>query len=189
MIDPGTYRYWNSTTQRNQEPPQQNPDDYSTDIIASSAVDFLDEAFEADGPFFVGVAPIAPHSETVHSDDGIAFYDPIPADRHKNLFPDLRVPRTPNFNPDIASGGGFIKHLDRQNGTVVEYNDEFYRNRIRCLQAVDDLIDKIMDKMHGRPDILENTYIIYTTDSKGHSPHQERCCICRHPGLSSNHSR
>ena len=145
-----------------------NPGVYSTDIIAESAVGFLDDALEADGPFFLGVAPIAPHSETKGYHGGTAFYDPVPADRHKHLFPGLKIPRTPNFNPDVPSSGGFVKSLERQNDTVVEYNDGFYRARIQTLQAVDDLIDGIMDWMYAHPDVLENTYLIYTTDNGFH---------------------
>ncbi len=169
LIDPGTYIYYNSTTQRDDQEPRQNPDVYSTDIVASSAVGFLEDALKVDSPFFLGVAPIAPHAETVHLDDGgVAFYDPIPAKRHRDLFPDLKVPRSPNFNPDKATGGGFIKHLQQQNESVVHYNDGFYRARIQSLQAVDDLIDSIMDWLHDHADVLENTYLIYTTDNGYH---------------------
>jgi N-acetylglucosamine-6-sulfatase len=169
LIDPGTYIYYNSTTQRNKEPPQQNPNIYSTDIIAGSAVEFLEDASAAGKPFFIGVAPIAPHAETLHSEDGgVEFWDPVPAERHRNLFPGLKVPRTPNFNPSIASGGGFIKSLERQNETVVDYNDGFFRARIQTLQAVDDLVDSIMAWMNEHPDILKNTYLIYTTDNGYH---------------------
>ena len=152
----------------NQDPPKRNPDEYSTDVVADSAVGFLDEAFQDDSPFFLGVAPIAPHAETKSYGGGTAFYDPVPADRHKDLFPGIQVPRTPNFNPDVASGGGFIKSLEQQNDTVVAANDDFYRARIQSLQAVDDLIDQIMDWMNAHPDVLKNTYIIYTTDNGFH---------------------
>lgn len=165
----GTYIYYNSITQRNYETPQQNPDVYSTDIIASSALEFLDEAHNAGEPFFLGVAPIAPHAETLHLDDGgVAFYDPIPAKRHEHLFPGLKVPRTPNFNPDVPSAAGFIKSLEKLNDTVVSYNDGFHRARIQTLQAVDDLIEDIMSWMTKRPEVLENTYLIYTTDNGFH---------------------
>ncbi|KAK3722917.1 hypothetical protein LTR37_002062 [Vermiconidia calcicola] len=169
LIDPNTYIYYNASTQRDREVPKQNPGVYSTDVVSSSAVGFLDDALKADGPFFLGVAPIAPHAETKHLENGgVAFYDPIPADRHKHLFPDIKVPRTPNFNPDVPSGGGFIKTLERLNETVVEYNDGFYRARLQALQAVDDLIESIMQWLYDHPDILENTYLMYTTDNGYH---------------------
>lgn len=170
LVDPGTYRYYNATMQSNHEEPRQHPDEYSTDLIANSSVSFLDDALAAGEPFFLGVAPIAPHSETLLADDGgVAFYDPIPAERHRNLFPDLKVPRTPHFNHDeFSQHGGFIKTLQKQNDTVIHYNDGFYRSRIQALQAVDEMVEKIMDWLYAHPDVLENTYLMYTTDNGFH---------------------
>ena len=157
LLDPGTYLYYNSTTQRNQKVPQSNPTTYSTDIVASDAVGFLNDALSADGPFFLGVAPIAPHSETVLAGDNAGFYAPVPATRHKNLYPGIKVPRTPSFNPDVASGGGFIKSLVKQSNKVVKYNDNFYRARMQTLAAVDELLDGIFDWLDAHPNVAENT--------------------------------
>ena len=168
LIDPGTYRYYESITQKDQDPPVHNNGTYSTDLIASEAVRFLGEASSEDRPFWLGVAPIAPHSETVQGDNGAVFYPPIPAERHKDLFPGLQVPRTPNFNPDVPSGAGYIKNLLQMNESVLEYNDEFYRTRIQSLQAIDDLIDSIFEWLEANPDVLENTYVFYTTDNGYH---------------------
>jgi len=99
--------------------------------------------------------------------DDIRMTAPIPAERHKHLFPDVKVPRTPNFNPDKASGVSWIKRLPQLTEKVVEYNDGFYRARLQALQAVDELIESIVNRLeaHG---ILDNTYIIYTTDNGFH---------------------
>jgi hypothetical protein len=103
LIDPGTYVYYNSCMTRNNEPPRYNPGQYSTDLIASNAVGFLDEAIAAsDRPFFIGVTPIGPHGEVVINGTVPSFRDPVPAIRHENLFPNVTVPRTPNFNPDVV---------------------------------------------------------------------------------------
>lgn len=90
---------------RNHEPAKNYPGEYSTDLVAAAALGFLDEAIQAsDRPFFLGVAPIAPHSETVVSGaEGAQFYPPVPAKRHEHLFPDATVPRRPNFNPNTVS--------------------------------------------------------------------------------------
>ncbi|KAI1080470.1 arylsulfatase precursor [Whalleya microplaca] len=175
LLDPGTYIYYNSTTQRNKSPPRTNPGIYSTDIVASNAVGFLDEALLAgdNRPFFLGVAPVGPHSETLSpfvtgKPGPISFDPPVPAKRHKHLFPDIKVPRKPNFNPDVPSSASYIKSLQKLNSTQIEYNDNWYRRRIQALQAVDELVDSIMDWMHAHPDILNNTYIIYTSDNGYH---------------------
>lgn len=96
----------NSVFQRNKLPPVSHRGEYSTDVLTQKAYGLLDEAVEADKPFFLTLAPIGPHSN-INADDlvtppfgGIVFEAPIPAKRHKNLFQDVKVPRTANFNPD-----------------------------------------------------------------------------------------
>jgi N-acetylglucosamine-6-sulfatase len=104
LIDPGTYVFYNSTMARNHEPYRNLPGEYSTDLVANAAVGFLDDAIAAsDRPFFLGVAPIAPHSEVIVSSPPARFEPPVPAKRHEHLFENVTVPRTPNFNPDTVS--------------------------------------------------------------------------------------
>jgi N-acetylglucosamine-6-sulfatase len=57
--------------------------------------------------------------------------------------------------------------LPQQNATVVEYNDEYYRLRLAALAAVDDLVDTMFTKLEAL-DLLDNTYIIYTSDNGYH---------------------
>ena len=60
-----------------------------------------------------------------------------------------------------------MKQLPRQNDTVVEYNDEFYRLRLASLAAVDDLITAVFDKLEEL-DRLDDTNDIYTSDNGFH---------------------
>lgn len=168
FLDPNTYVYYNVTTQMDQQSPHENLGDYSTDIAAHTTLAFMDEARYQDSPFFIGVAPIAPHAEVIRDPDRIAFYPPVPAHRHKHMFPNLKVPRTPNFNPSTSTGTGFTRTLHQQNSTVVAYNDAFYRARIQSLQAVDELVDDVFLWLEAYPDILANTYVIFTTDNGFH---------------------
>jgi membrane-anchored protein YejM (alkaline phosphatase superfamily) len=48
-----------------------------------------------------------------------------------------------------------------QNATNVAYNDNFYRQRLRALQAFDELVDDLFAKLDSYG-LLDNTYIIYT---------------------------
>ena len=50
---------------------------------------------------------------------------------------------------------------------MITYNDDFYRARLQALQAVDEIVEGIIHRLsaHG---ILDNTYIIYTTDNGYH---------------------
>ncbi|CAJ2513380.1 Uu.00g014990.m01.CDS01 [Anthostomella pinea] len=164
FLDPNTYIYYNVTMQKDQDVPVTYPGEYSTDLAAERSLGFLDDAISKDAPFFIGVAPIGPHAETISG----SFNPPVPAKRHKDLFPGLKVPRTENFNPDVSSGASWISQLAQQNQTVVDYNDEFYRARIQSLQAVDDLIESIISRLEKDPLVYENTYLIYTTDNGYH---------------------
>ena len=89
--------------QRNRDPPKSYPGNYSTDLISSKAIGFLEEAAAAKAPFFLGVMPIGPHTQTILSTipGGLPIFEPpVPAERHKDLYHGVKVPRTDNFNPD-----------------------------------------------------------------------------------------
>ncbi|KAI1469794.1 putative arylsulfatase [Daldinia caldariorum] len=178
LLDPYTYNYLNSTFQRNGEGPRSYEGQYSTDVLAEKAYGLLDEAVNAGKPFFLVAAPVAPHANVVmkasasdsHRDlDDLPFEftEPVPAERHKHLFKDKKVPRTANFNPDQPSGANWISQLPRQNDSNVEYNDHFYRQRLRSLQAVDELVDGLFRRLeaHG---VLDNTYFVYSSDNGYH---------------------
>jgi len=73
-------------------------------LIAQYAQDLLKEAIDSENPFFVTIAPIAPHSNIdSNREAGSPMTIPIPAERHAHLFEGVKVPRTDNFNPDSVS--------------------------------------------------------------------------------------
>jgi arylsulfatase A-like enzyme len=181
-------------------------------VLASKAFGFLDEAlvsYRTEGkPFFMTIAPTAPHSN-VHMN---TFIDgnfnegsntqspPVPAPRHAHLFSEIKVPRTPNFNPSNPHGVSWISQLPQQNQTNLDFNDHFYRSRLRALQAVDEMIDDLF--AHLTPEVLQNTYIFFSTDNGYHiGQHRlqpgKQCAfeedvnipfIVRGPGIPQNHS-
>jgi N-acetylglucosamine-6-sulfatase len=50
---------------------------------------------------------------------------------------------------------------------MITYNDQFYRARLQALQAVDEIVEGIVYRLSSYG-ILDNTYIIYTTDNGYH---------------------
>ncbi|KAI0514418.1 alkaline-phosphatase-like protein [Xylaria bambusicola] len=174
LLDPFTYEFLNSTFQRNQEAPRSYEGEYSTDVMAEKAYGFLDDAVRdlENSPFFLTVAPIGPHANvhtTVYSETNktSVFTEPIPAKRHEHLFKDVKVPRTKNFNPDQPSGANWLLDLPQQNQSNIDYNDHFYRQRLRSLQAVDELVDGLFTRLEEYG-ILENTYFVYSSDNGYH---------------------
>lgn len=166
----------NSTYQRNQDPPVSYEGKHSVDVLAEKAWRFLDEAHQAGKPFFLGVAPVSPHAnlwspafrDGNHSDlEDIDFSPPVPTERHANLFEGVKVPRTANFNPEKPSGASWIRKLPKQTQETVDYNDYFYVQRLRTLQSVDEVVDSLVNHLHDL-ELLDNTYIIYTTDNGYH---------------------
>ena len=181
LLDPYTYIYENAAMTLDGDPYKLHTGQYSTDLIANRSVEFLGNAIESDEPFFLGIAPIAPHAELIDK-----FKEPIPADRHRDLFPNAKVPRKKNFNPckvsaklnfnDCNANGrhtqpgsaSYFSKLPRLDARQVAYLDNFQRRRLQSLQAVDDLINEIMAVLEDNPDVLENTYLIYTSDNGYH---------------------
>lgn len=115
LLDPYTYDYWHAKMTRNGAAPEDYSGQYSPDIIAEKANGFLDQAIQNDDPFFLVVAPVAPHSnilgDATFSDSYSAAMAPGPpgfaipeyAPRHAHLFKDYKIPRGENFNPDKVS--------------------------------------------------------------------------------------
>jgi len=172
--------YLNATYQRNHDAPIRHEGEHSVDLLAAKALGFLDEAagHAKSRPFFLGIAPVAPHSNV----NGVALDlppdlplkpildavgPPIPAERHKHLFEGVVIPRTANFNPDKPSGAQWIRELPRLDQKSIDYHDHFYRQRLRTLQSVDELVDGVVTRLE-KLGLLDNTYIIYTTDNGYH---------------------
>lgn len=86
----------------------------------------------------------------------VTFNPPVPAKRHANLFSDAKTPRPSSFNPDVSSGLSWVKNLPKLNQTNVDYLDYYYRQRLRSLQAVDELVDAVFTKLQ-KAGVLDNT--------------------------------
>lgn len=180
LLNPYTYEYLNATFVRNHDGhPISYERQYSTDVISEMALGFLDDALneyqETDKPFFMTIAPNAPHSN-VHmntlidgnfSEGSNSQSPPVAAARHAHLFEDVVVPRTPHFNPENPHGVSWIEKLPRQNQTNLEFNDHFYRQRLRALQAVDEMIDAVFRKV-DEAGVTDETYVFFSTDNGYH---------------------
>lgn len=166
FLEPYTYEYYNVTTTWTEGEPKNFKGNYSTDIIAEDAQKFIDHATaEPDKPFFMALAPVAPHGFL--SENPPANGPPQPAARHRDLFKDYKIPRTENFNPDKASSVNWIADLPKLNSTILEYNDEYQRLRLRSLMAVDELVGEVVQRLEDEG-LLDNTYVFYTSDNGFH---------------------
>jgi N-acetylglucosamine-6-sulfatase len=54
------------------------------------------------------------------------------------------------------------------NETAIQSGDNYYRQRILALQAVDELVENIFLWLESHPELVDNTYIMYTSDNGFH---------------------
>lgn len=181
LLDPYTYRYWEPVTTHNGEPPVNYAGKYSTDLVSDFSDKFLDEALSHKEPWFLTVAPIAPHSNAVFDEytNQSYFNAPKAAPRHEHLFHDYKIPRDSSFNQPIKGGASWVGKLPVLNESVLAYNDYFQGQRLRSLQAVDEMVHRLVTKL-DKAEVLDDTYIFYSTDNgfhiSQHSMHPGKEC-------------
>lgn len=134
----------------------QGESQYMTDVLGRKAGDFVRRA-GADGvPFFVYLSTYAPHVPVK------------PATRHEDLFPDLKAPRTESFNEgDVSDKPGGISSDPLLSPEEIAKADVEYRLRVQAMQAVDEMIAKLVGVLQESGQ-LDNTYIIFTSDNGYH---------------------
>jgi arylsulfatase A-like enzyme len=133
-----------------------DPQDYLTDVVAGKATDFIHRSAGAGTPFFLYLAVYAPHKPAT------------PAQRHANLFPGLKAPRTLSFNEvDVSDKPQKIRKLPRLSASDVDAIDSLYRRRVQSLQAVDEAVAAVVRTLEATGQI-DNTYIVFTSDNGFH---------------------
>ena len=149
------------------------PADYQTDVIARRARQFIEDAESADDtrPFFLLVAPTAPHLEEpapVLSGCGdTAWSNSIrPAPRHLGTLPDaVQVPKTGNFNePDLRDKPNWFQRLPALTTQDQGCLKRQYRDRLASLRAVDDLVGTLVTTLQ-RLDEWPRTVFVFTSDN------------------------
>ncbi|KAI0534000.1 arylsulfatase [Xylaria digitata] len=162
-VDDYTYEYNNVVMSLNGQTPVSYPGYHQSDVLCAMAVDRIENLAAEDKPFFLGIAPTTPHVEL-----GAGKW-PIPPVRYENEFPNLKAPRSINWNtPDDAfQKVSWIKNQALLNDTTIERLDGLYRARAQSLLGVDDIVEDVIAKLEEKG-ILDNTYVIYTSDNGWH---------------------
>jgi N-acetylglucosamine-6-sulfatase len=128
--------------------------DYLTDVV-SAHTDSLIHAWK-DNPFFIEIATFTPHAPFV------------PAPRHENLYNDEKAPRTPRFNKQADSTApDWLRKLQPLNTNQVAKVDNIFRNRLRCIISIDEMLGKIRELLK-ETGASSNTYIFFSSDNGYH---------------------
>jgi len=126
--------------------------DYSTDVLAAQAADFIRSTDQAQ-PLFLYFAPNAPHRPS------------IPAVRDAAAFSDLAPWRPPSYDEaDVSDKPAYVQALPPFDPAEQEALDAFRIDQYRTLLALDDAVGTILDALRDTRR-LSNTLLVFTSDN------------------------
>jgi arylsulfatase A-like enzyme len=140
--------------------------DYQTDVLARKADRFVSTA-SAHAPFFMVVAPLAPHQEGPLETRPRFTRDPRPAPRDRGKFATRPVPTPPSFDErNVSDKPAVVRRRISATRKTVESPTLVadYRGRLESLLAVDRMVGRLIDALR-RTGRLSNTVIIFTSDN------------------------
>jgi arylsulfatase A-like enzyme len=155
--EPGEYtKYYDYELNENGEavPYGNSSEDYLTDVLSGEATNFVRHAASDSEPFFLYLAPSAPHEPAT------------PAERHEYAFTDEKAPRSGSFDEeDVSDKPPWIQQRrrisERQASRII---DTLYRERLASMLAVDEMVDSLVRELTAT-DQLDNTFIIFASDN------------------------
>ncbi len=131
-----------------------SPEDYLTDVLSGGATDFVRRAASDSEPFFLYLAPSAPHDPAT------------PAERHEGAFAGEEAPRPASFaEEDVSDKPSWIRERrtisDRQASRKI---DGLYRERLATMLAVDEMVDSLIAELASAGQ-LDNTFVFFASDN------------------------
>ena len=166
----GTYTMYGYTLNENgtvvhygATPDVVDPSTYQTDVYAEKAEELIRRRAPKRKPFFLSVAPLAPHVESGLC--GCRGDDPRAAPRHQGAFAGASVPRPPSFDEaDVSDKPAGFRLLPRINARMAATIDARYRARLESLLAVDEMVGGLVDAVKDKGE-LGRTVFIFTSDN------------------------
>jgi len=167
-VDPSTYDYYGMTLNHNGKlvTYPRNDRHYSTDVYARLARKAIADATRRGGPFFLSVAPNAPHTVSVKSNAEIEGTPALAPPRYRKRFADLTFPHYPNFNEvDISDKPDWMPTIfppltAKQERELAAH----YRGRMGAVRGVDDLVAGVVRAL-DQAGVLGSTDILFTSDN------------------------
>lgn len=131
---------------------------YLTSYVGNQSVQWIEEMVteRAEQPFMAWIGVHAPHGPAT------------PAVWYADRFNQSKAPRTPNYNVQSRDKVDWIATNPKLYGEAVDNIDQQQRDRLRSLLSVDDLIQAIFDLLNQHPNVLQNTYVVFTSDHGFH---------------------
>lgn len=164
LSDPSTYRMYDYTVIDGGRPVHygESADDYQTDVLAARAEEILRDFIHSGDPFFLSVAPVAPHQE--RSDDAGRGTPPRPAPRHAGRFAREPLPPGGFDEADVQDKPPHIRKLPRLSEAKRASILRTYRSQLESLLAIDDLVERLVAVLEQKGQ-LDRTVILFTSDN------------------------
>jgi len=131
------------------------PTTYQTAQIGNRSLAWIKDMAEENTPFFAYIGPHAPH------------YPATPAPWDETDYSSRQAPRTPNWNASGIGKHEMVAQNPPLDDNVAKYIDQHYRDRLRALVSVDDVVGQLFATLKEAGQ-LDNTYIFYTSDNGYH---------------------
>ena len=145
----GYYDY-RLTRQRQVTSHGRSPEDYSTTVLARRAASFVRDASE---PFFLELAPYAPHAPALtppgraHTFDESPWSTPVSFDER-----------------DVSDKPAHIRRLRALTARDIRDAERFRRRQLLASLGVDDALRLVLDELGARG-LVESTVFVYTSDN------------------------
>ena len=129
------------------------PEDYLNDVLTGLSQRFIKKESKTRRPFFLYLAPRAPHGPAT------------PAPRHADTFSDVQAPRGGSFNEDdVSDKPDYVRNEPPLSNAEITELDALYRDRLRTLAAVDEMVGDLIKTLRQSGE-LDNTYIFFLGDN------------------------
>ncbi len=167
-VDPTTYDYYGFTINHNGKLKTypRLPKYYSTDVYTGLAEQAIGKARRAGKPFYMSLAPNAPHTVSVASRAEQEGTPALPPPRYARRFASTPLPAYPNFDEaDLSDKPKLLGQVfPLLTGAQIESLTAQYRGRMGALLGVDDLVQRVVETLK-RNGVYRNTDIIFTSDN------------------------
>jgi N-acetylglucosamine-6-sulfatase len=131
---------------------------YFTDVMTNMALDSIASG-DLSQPFFLALDQRAPHEDAVEP------VGPAPALRDAKTLRGKPPRHTPSYNEkDVSDKTKWLRKSHLLNKRQKKLISVRNRNRLRALEAVDEDTAKLIKRL-GKLGVLNNTYIIFTSDN------------------------
>lgn len=132
--------------------------DYLPDVVLNKTLAFINQQVSASTPFFALMSPPSCHGPQEA------------APQYQGSFPGAQAPRYPNFNASLPTTHWLqaTQAVYGMDANGAAFADLVYRRRLQTLLTVDDMIESLVNTLQSLG-VLDNTYILYTTDNGYHT--------------------